>query len=56
MAENAVKRIGVRHFQVFLLFLLLFLAQAFRANMSLGIVAMTDEENTSDEVFKNPFL
>lgn len=40
-----VKLLGVRHIQVALLFLLLFLANALRVVMSLSIVAMTDPDS-----------
>lgn len=42
--------LGVRHTQVALLFFLLLLANAFRVNISLAIVAMIDPETTNAEV------
>lgn len=48
MANN--NKFGVRHIQVALMFALLFLANALRVNMSLGIVAMTDPETANGEV------
>lgn len=42
--------LGVRHAQVALLFFLLLLANAFRVNMSLAIVAMIDPQTTNAEV------
>ena len=50
MPEEVAKKFGSRHFQVGLLFVMLFLSQALRVNMSLGIVAMTDTTDTRDEV------
>lgn len=46
-------RFGQRHVQVSLMFFLLFLSNALRINMSLGIVAMTDSETTNAEVTIN---
>lgn len=50
---GAGKLLGVRHIQVALLFVLLFLANALRVIMSMAIVAMTDPDSqttTNSEV------
>lgn len=48
--ESVANKFGVRHIQVALMFALLFISNALRVNMSLGIVAMTDPEETRAEV------
>lgn len=43
-------KIGVRHLQVFLLFSCLLIAYSLRVNLSIGIVAMTDNSSNPDFV------
>ncbi|XP_037035937.1 putative inorganic phosphate cotransporter isoform X2 [Bradysia coprophila] len=43
-------KFGIRHLQVFLLFSCLFIAYALRVNLSIGIVAMTDNSTNPDFV------
>ncbi|XP_050295411.1 putative inorganic phosphate cotransporter [Anthonomus grandis grandis] len=51
----SVPKIGYRHLQVFLLFLLCFTAFGFRVNLSVAIVAMTDPSvNESPEIPSYP--
>lgn len=50
MSSDTLKKFGVRHVQVALMVALLFLANAFRVSMSLGIVAMTNPDTTHVEV------
>ncbi|CAH0563483.1 unnamed protein product [Brassicogethes aeneus] len=42
VTKNPTKWLGQRHFQIFLNFLLTFIAYGMRVNLSIGIVAMTD--------------
>lgn len=51
MALAIFSKIGVRHVQVGLLFVLLLLSNALRVNMSIGIVAITDQTTTDVQVF-----
>lgn len=43
-------KIGVRHLQVFLLFSCLLIAYSLRVNLSIGIVAMTDNSSNPEFV------
>ncbi|XP_030762123.1 putative inorganic phosphate cotransporter [Sitophilus oryzae] len=42
--DSAVGRVGIRHYQAMLYFILLFVAFGFRVSLSVSIVAMTDPE------------
>lgn len=45
-------KIGIRHLQVFLLFSCLLVAYSLRVNLSIGIVAMTDNSSNPEFVVK----
>lgn len=49
MINVSDKLLGVRHLEIFLMFLAVSMAYALRVNLSVAIVAMTDSENANPD-------